>query len=54
MNNAVTQKENLQSFFMVDLAEDAESSQGDSSIQRNIELFYLIKEGAEEVNPIRV
>ena len=50
MSNAVTQRVSPLYSFMVDQGEDAARYLGDFLTQKNIELFYLIKGGAEGAN----
>ena len=52
MNSAVIQKVSQQYFYMAAQVEDAANFREDSSIQKNIELFFLIKGGVEIVNLI--
>ena len=52
MNSVVIRKVSQQYFYMAAQVEDAANFREDSSIQKNIELFFLIKGGVEIVNLI--
>ena len=52
MNSVVIRKVSQQYFYMAAQVEDAANFREDSSIQKNIELFFLIKGGVEKVNLI--
>ena len=52
MNSVVIRKVSQQYFYMAAQVEDVANFQEDSSIQKNIELFFLIKGGVEIVNLI--